>query len=40
MDINDIPQDESKIFQGQCKVIYGTRNGKFESGKSNGWSEE
>ena len=40
MDINDIPQDESKIFQGQCKVIYGTRNGKFEAGKSNGWAEE
>ncbi|MDW0616710.1 hypothetical protein P2M48_04185 [Mannheimia haemolytica] len=40
MDINDIPQDNSKIFNGERKVIYATRNGKFEAGKSNGWAEE
>lgn len=40
MEIDDIPQDNSKIFNGERKVIYATRNGKFEAGKSNGWAEE
>ncbi|OOF55496.1 hypothetical protein BKK56_06220 [Rodentibacter genomosp. 2] len=40
MDINDIPQDNSKIFQGQRKVIYATRNGKFEAGTTTGWQAE
>lgn len=40
MDIKDIPQDNSKIFRGQRKVIYATKDGKFEAGKSNGWVEE
>lgn len=40
MDINDIPQDDSKIFRGQRKVIYATRNGKFEAGKTTGWEDE
>ncbi|MGX2975068.1 hypothetical protein ACWIUH_08750 [Ursidibacter arcticus] len=40
MDIEDIPQDDSKIFQGQRKVIYATRNGKFEAGTTTGWQAE
>ena len=40
MEIDDIPQDDSKIFRGQRKVIYGTRNGKFEAGTSTGWQAE
>ncbi|QIW16753.1 hypothetical protein A4G20_10640 [Pasteurellaceae bacterium RH1A] len=40
MEIKDIPQDNSKIFQGQRKVIYATRDGKFEAGKTTGWADE
>ena len=40
MDINDIPQDNSKIFRGQKKVIYATRNGNYESGTTSGWDDE
>ena len=40
MDIEDIPQDDSKIFRGQKKVIYATRNGKFEAGTTTGWNAE
>lgn len=40
MEIDEIPQDDSKIFRGQRKVIYGTRNGKFEAGTSTGWQAE
>ena len=40
MKLEDIPQDDSKIFRGQRKVIYATRNGKFEAGKSSGWEAE
>ncbi|MCR1837138.1 hypothetical protein E5343_04865 [Rodentibacter caecimuris] len=40
MEIEDIPQDSSKVFHGQKKVIYATRNGKFEAGTSTGWQAE
>lgn len=40
MDIKDIPQDNSKIFRGQKKVIYATRNGNYESGTTSGWNDE
>ena len=40
MDINDIPQDNSKIFRGQKKIIYATRNGNYESGTTSGWDDE
>ncbi len=40
MDIKDIPQDNSKIFRGQKKVIYATRNGNYESGTTSGWDDE
>lgn len=40
MEIDDIPQDDSKIFRGQKKVIYATRNGKFEAGTTTGWQAE
>lgn len=40
MEIDEIPQDDSKIFRGQRKVIYGTRNGKFEASTSTGWQAE
>ncbi|QBQ64748.1 hypothetical protein EXH44_06645 [Actinobacillus indolicus] len=40
MDIKDIPQDNSKIFRGQKKIIYATRNGNYESGTTSGWDDE
>ncbi|MDG6894481.1 helix-turn-helix domain-containing protein [Volucribacter amazonae] len=40
MEIKDIPQDNSKIFAGQKKVIYATRQGKYEMSTTTGWIEE
>lgn len=40
MEIKDIPQDDSKIFKGQRKVIYATENGHYQTGTSNGWETE
>lgn len=40
MEINDIPQDKSKIFQGQRKIIYATQNGRYQTATSNGWDTE
>lgn len=40
MEINDIPQDNSKIFRGQRKVLYATQNGKYQTATSNGWETE
>lgn len=40
MDIKDIPQDNSKIFRGQKKIIYATRNGNYESSTTSGWDDE
>ncbi|OOF36773.1 hypothetical protein [Rodentibacter heidelbergensis] len=40
MEVNDIPQDDSKIFKGQRKVIYATQNGCYQTATSNGWDTE
>ena len=40
MEINDIPQDNSKIFGGQRKVVYSTKNGNYQTATSNGWETE
>ena len=40
MDINEIPQDDSKIFRGQKKVIYATQNGHYKTGTTTGWDME
>ncbi|OOF40550.1 hypothetical protein BKK47_03880 [Rodentibacter mrazii] len=40
MDVNEIPQDDSKIFKGQRKVIYATQNGSYQTATSNGWDTE
>lgn len=40
MEIEQIPQDDSKIFRGQKKVIYATRNGNYETGTTTGWEDE
>ncbi|MGP1572752.1 hypothetical protein [Aggregatibacter segnis] len=40
MEINDIPQDNSKIFRGQRKVVYATENGNYQTATSNGWETE
>ena len=40
MDEKDIPQHDSKIFAGQRKVIYATRNGQYVQGSSSGWDDE
>lgn len=40
MDEKDIPQHGSKIFAGQKKVVYATRNGHYVAGQSSGWDDE
>ncbi len=40
MEINDIPQDNSKIFRGQRKVVYATQNGNYQTATSSGWETE
>ncbi|STO92742.1 Uncharacterised protein [Haemophilus pittmaniae] len=40
MEIKQVPQDDSKIFRGQKKVIYATANGQYQSATSNGWAAE
>ena len=40
MDINEIPQDDSKVFRGQKKVIYATQNGHYKPGTTTGWDTE
>lgn len=40
MEINDIPQDNSKIFRGQRKVLYATKEGNYQTATSNGWETE
>ena len=40
MEIKDVPQDRSKIFQGQKKVIYATENGRYQTATSDGWETE
>ena len=40
MDEKDIPQHGSKIFAGQKKVLYATRNGHYVAGQSSGWDDE
>ena len=40
MEINDIPQDNSKIFRGQGKVGYATQDGNYQTATSNGWETE
>ncbi|MDO4697991.1 MAG: hypothetical protein Q4A60_04860 [Pasteurellaceae bacterium] len=40
MDIEDIPQDDSKIFRGQKKVVYATQNGNYQTATSSGWQTE
>ncbi|URL02227.1 hypothetical protein L4F91_01060 [Avibacterium sp. 20-126] len=40
MDLNDIPQDDSRIFRGQKKIIYATQNGHYQASTSTGWQTE
>ncbi|OOF70748.1 hypothetical protein [Rodentibacter caecimuris] len=40
MEIDDIPQDDSKIFRGQKKVVYATQNGNYQITTSTGWQTE
>lgn len=40
MDIDDIPQDDSKSYNGLKKVIYGTQNGHYQAATSTGWQAE
>lgn len=35
MEINDIPQDNSKIFRGQRKVVYATKDGNYQTATTN-----
>lgn len=40
MEINQIPQDKSKSYDGHSKIIYATENGCYKSATSNGWEDE
>lgn len=40
MDEKDIPQDNSRIFGGQRKVVYATREGRYVAAASSGWEVE
>ncbi|WP_274585021.1 hypothetical protein V6667_09270 [Neisseria leonii] len=40
MEVDDIPQDNSKSYHGQRKIIYATRGGRYEAAASSGWDEE
>ena len=40
MELNDIPQDNSKIFRGQRKVGYATKDGNYQTATTNGWETE
>lgn len=40
MDVKEIPQDNSASYQGHLKVVYATRNGRYESHTSSGWADE
>lgn len=40
MEIDKIPQDNSKTYSGHQKVIYGTHHGQYEKGTSTGWQDE
>lgn len=40
MEIKDIPQDDSESYHGHLKVIYGTRDGRYEAATSSGWQNE
>lgn len=40
MEMDKVPQDDSKIFQGQRKVLYATQNGSYQTATSTGWQTE
>ncbi|MDO5685862.1 MAG: hypothetical protein Q4G42_00455 [Neisseria sp.] len=40
MKIEDIPQDNSKTYDGHQKVIYATRGGQYVKSTSTGWEDE
>lgn len=40
MDVKDVPQDDSRIYRGQRKILYATRQGRYESAASSGWQDE
>lgn len=40
MKVEDIPQDNSKSYDGHRRVVYGTRNGHYEAATSSGWQDE
>ena len=40
MEIKDIPQDDSESYHGHLKIIYGTRDGRYEAATSSGWQDE
>lgn len=40
MQIDDIPQDNSRSYHGGRKIIYATRNGRYEAAPTSGWQPE
>ncbi|WP_027010317.1 hypothetical protein [Conchiformibius kuhniae] len=40
MRIDDVPQDQSRTYRGHHKILYATRNGRYEAAPSNGWAAE
>lgn len=40
MKTEDIPQDNSKSYHGERKIIYATANGQYQAATSTGWDAE
>lgn len=40
MNVNEVPQDDSKIFGGERKVLYATSENGYQAAKSTGWETE
>ena len=40
MRIDDIPQDNSRSYHGGRKIVYATRNGRYEAAPTSGWQPE
>ena len=40
MKTEDIPQDNSKSYHGERKIIYATAHGQYQAATSTGWDAE
>lgn len=40
MDVSEVPQDDSAVFNGERKVLYATSHSGYQAAKSTGWETE